>query len=140
MNSIVRRTNGSLMSDFDRIMGSIFDDVPVWKTRTPAVDVRETDDGYTVEADLPGMSESDIEVKVENDLLTIASARTDEKEETRNGYLLRERSSRSFKRSFALPKDVDRAKIDASYRNGVLRLQLHKLPESKPRTIEVKGE
>ncbi len=142
MNSIVRRnSNGaSLMSDFDRILAGIFDDVPVWNTRMPAVDVQETEDQYIVEADLPGMDEKDIQVKVENDLLTISSEKFDEKNEKRNGYLLRERNSRSFRRSFALPKDVDREHIEAGYRNGVLKLQLQKLPEAKPRTIKVKVE
>lgn len=142
MNNIVRRTNNGagLISDFDRIFDNIFYDLPVWNTHTPAVDVRETAEGYTIEADIPGLTEADIEVKVENDLLTISSVKSEQKEEKREGYVLRERASNSFRRSFSLPKDVDREHIDAGYRNGVLTLKLAKHPEAKPRTITVKGE
>lgn len=146
MNNLIRRTNNGhslttgWFNDFDRMFSNIFDDIPMWDSRVPAVDVRETEDGYVVEADLPGMKESDIQVQIENDLLTISSKHSEESEQKKNGYMLRERSSRSFKRSFVLPKDVDREHVAASYKSGVLSLELHKLPEAKPRTIEIKGE
>lgn len=143
MNYLVRnRNNGTpnLFGDFDRFFGRVFDDIPELSSRTPAVDVRELDDRYVLEAELPGMTQKDIDVKVEDNLLTISSAKQDEKEEKKNGYIMRERSSSSFRRSFVLPKDADPQKIDAHFKNGLLSLELHKTPESKPRAIEVKFE
>jgi len=143
MNYLVRsaRNGGySLVNEFDRMFGNLFDDMPITSGRAPAVDVRETDEGYTLEAELPGLTEKDIDVHVEGNLLTISSAAREQKDEKKDGYVVRERRSTSFRRSFVLPRDVDSTNIEASYRNGVLTLDLHKTPESKPRTIQVKTE
>ena len=143
MNYLVRNNrNGmpSVFGDFDRFFGHLFDDIPELSARIPAVDVRETEDGYLLEAELPGMTEKDIDVKVEDNLLTISSAKKDEKEEKKNGYVMRERRSSSFRRSFVLPKDVDPERINARFKSGLLILELHKTPESKPRAIEIKAE
>ena len=82
---------------------------------------------------------------VENDLLVI-SGRTEDERSANDGdanadgaeYILRERSARQFYRSFAMPKDADAANVEATYRNGVLTVQLHKKPEAKPRQIEIR--
>ena len=143
MNSIVtyRPVRGNdVFGGLDRMLDAFFDDTPVWKARTPAVDVREEGDRYVLEAELPGLNEKDVEVKVEENLLTIHSAKNDEKEESKNGYLMKERCGSSFQRSFVLPKDVDKDNISAKFRNGLLVLDLHKKPEVKPRSIEVKVE
>ena len=105
----------------------------------PAVDLRETNAEYLMEVELPGLAEKDVEVKLDNNLLTIASRKSEEKEEKRNGYLLRERRSAHFSRSFVLPEDVDRAKIAAEFKNGILQLTFPKVPAAKPKTIEVKA-
>lgn len=142
MNSIVtyRPVRGSdVFGGFDRMLDSFFENTPVWKARTPAVDVKEEADRYVLEAELPGLNEKDVEVKVEENLLTINSAKS-EKEEGKNAYLMKERCSSSFQRSFVLPKDVDKDNISAKFRNGLLVLDLHKKPEVKPRSIEVKLE
>lgn len=122
------------------LLDSLFSDTPVWKSRTPAVDVREEEDRYVLEAELPGLNEKDVDVKVEENLLSISSAKTEEKEEKRDGYLMRERRSSSFQRSFVLPRDVDKDNIHARFRNGLLILDLQKKPEVKPRSIEIKTE
>ncbi|WP_455382458.1 Hsp20/alpha crystallin family protein [Salinispira pacifica] len=143
MNYLVRNkrySTPSIFGDFDRFFGNLFDDMPELSARTPAVDVRETEDGYILEAELPGMTQKDIDVKVEDNLLTISSSRKDEKEEKKNGYIMKERRSASFRRSFVLPKDVDAQRIDAHFKNGLLSLELHKTPEAKPRAIEIKAE
>jgi len=143
MNYLVRsaRNGGySLVNEIDRLFGNLFDDMPMTPGRTPAVDVRETEEGYTLEAELPGLTEKDIDVHVEGNLLTISSAVREEKDEKSEGYVVHERRSASFRRSFVLPKDVDATSIEANYRNGLLTLELHKTPESKPRTIQVKVE
>jgi HSP20 family protein len=130
-------TTLSLLNSFDRLFDGIFDDRSV---SVPAVDVRETETGWNMEVDLPGMSEKDVEVKLDNNLLTISSRKEQEEEQKKNGYLLRERRSSSFCRSFVLPDEVDREKIEAAFTNGVLSLSFPKLPTAQPKTIEVKAK
>ena len=127
----------SLYNDFDRMVNSFFNDSAVKTSAAPAVDVSENKDSYLLEADVPGYAEKDIEIQVKENLLTLSS-KAEEKKEEKNGYLLRERKTVSFKRSFVLPKDVDQENIEAHYGNGVLSLTLPKKPETKPKTIDVK--
>ena len=143
-NTVRRSTNGvSTRNDFDRLFESVFGDMPGWNDRAPVVDIRQNENMYTIEADLPGMNEDQIDVRVENDLLVL-SARGEEETaqqtdtEASDEFIVRERTTRSFYRSFAMPKDADAGQIEATYRNGVLTVQLHKKPESKPRQIEIK--
>jgi HSP20 family protein len=105
----------------------------------PAVDIRETDAEYLMEVELPGLSEKDVEVKLDKNLLTISSHKEEKLDEKKNGYVLRERRSAHFSRSFVLPEGVDREKIGAEYRNGILNLTFPKVPAVKPKTIEVKA-
>ena len=105
----------------------------------PKVDIREEQDHYFLEAELPGMTEKDVDVSIDNNLLTISSAQKEENEEKKEGYLVRERKQRSFARSFVLPRDVEKDKIEASYKNGLLTLDIPKSEKAKPRTIEVKS-
>jgi HSP20 family protein len=128
-------TTLSLLNSFDRLFDGIFDDRAV---NVPAVDVRETETGWNMEVDLPGLTEKDVEVKLDNNLLTVSSRKEEKQEEKKNGYLLRERRSSSFCRSFVLPDDVDREKIEAAFANGVLSLSFPKLPTAQPKTIDVK--
>lgn len=93
------------------------------------VNVAETDDAYEIEAELPGLSEKDIELKVADGVLTISGERKEEKEEKKKDYHLRERSYGSFQRSFALPQNVVEDKIDAKFSKGVLTIRL---PKSEP--------
>jgi HSP20 family protein len=128
----------------DREIDSLFDDLSennfwAFDNKYPRVDVREEKDSYVLEADLPGLSEKDIEVRVEHNLLTISSSKKEEKEEKKEGYLMRERRAYSFARSFTLPDDVNRENIAAKFKNGVLTLTLTKNPEAQPKKIEIKG-
>ncbi|HEY9592907.1 MAG TPA: Hsp20/alpha crystallin family protein [Spirochaetia bacterium] len=136
------RYNPSSVSLLDN-MSTWFDDFfagPTFgQTTLPAVDVRETDSEYLMEVELPGLTEKDVEVKLDNNLLTISSAKDEKKEEKKNGYLLRERRSTHFSRSFVLPEGVDHEKIVAEFKNGVLHLNFPKAPTAKPKTIEVKA-
>ena len=139
MNSLVTYRPTSILADMERALGSLFDDGSLGFSGGDArVDVREDEGRYVLEADLPGMSEKDVEVKVENDLLTLASKKEADREEKRNGYLLRERRASSFHRSFVLPSDVDREHIQARLENGLLVVELPKTEAAKPRQIEVK--
>lgn len=138
-----RRNRGmSLLDDFDRLFENVFSNVPTFEgASSPAVDVREEKDRYVLEAELPGMSEKDVDVQVEDNMLTIRSSREEEREDRDDeGYLVRERRSRSFSRSFVLPKDVDRNKVDARFKNGLLTLTMPKSAESKARQIQIKAE
>lgn len=123
-------------------MSRWFDDflsTPVFgRNALPAVDVKETDASYLMEVELPGLTEKDVEVKLDNNLLTISSSKSEKKEEKKNGYIMRERSASQFSRSFVLPESIDREKIGAEFKNGILHLTFPKVPAAQPKTIEVK--
>jgi HSP20 family protein len=106
----------------------------------PAVDIREENDRYILEANLPGLSEKDVEVRVEDNYLTLSSRITSEKTEGGIKYLMRERGESFFERSFILPKDSDREKIEAHFKNGVLTLSIGRAEALKPRLIDVKPD
>lgn len=125
-------------SELDRLFGGMFKDMPALEGRQPIVDVVEQDDEYLLEAELPGLSEEDVEVSVEDTLLTISAKKASSEEERR--YLIRERAVGEFRRSFVLPKDADSSNIEARFKNGVLTLTVKKLPEAKPRQIKIEGE
>jgi HSP20 family protein len=97
----------------------------------PAVDVTETEKGYKVVAELPGMDEKNIEVKVANGMLTIKGEKQEEKEEEKQDYYVRERSFGSFERTLPVPDGVDLDKVDASFKNGVLTVVLPKTAEAQ---------
>ena len=106
---------------------------------TPRVDVQEKADAYHLEAELPGLTENDFTVNVEHNLLTIASEqeRTDEREA--EGYVIRERRSGAFRRSFSLPQDVDADHIGATFKDGLLTLTVPKTAKAQARQIAVKS-
>ena len=133
-----RPLSRSFFHDIDRVFDSFLTDGPVRRV-SPAVDIRETEDAYLLEAELPGATEKDIDVKVDDTLLTISSKQEEEKKEDNNGYLVRERRAAEYSRSFVLPKEVDRENVKASFKNGLLELTLPKHPETQPRSIEVKS-
>ena len=125
---------------FDDFLDDIFD-TTIWDSKGfyPNVDIRNETNSYVMEADLPGLTEKDIDVNVENNLLTISSVKEDKKEQKKDGYILKERRGYSFTRSFVLPEDVDRKKIQAQFKNGVLNITIGKKPEAKPKKIEVQA-
>ncbi len=107
---------------------------------SPAVDIVEKDKTYEVTADVPGFDEKNIEVKVVNGSLSIKGERKSEKEEKKKDYYLSEREFGSFERSFPMPEGVDREKIEASVKKGVLTVTLPKTAEAltPAKKIEVK--
>ena len=106
----------------------------------PAVDFTDTEKAYEVTAELPGIDEKDIEVKVANGILSIKGEKQEEKEEKKKDYYLRERNFGSFERSFQVPDSVDTDKIEASFKKGVLTVTLPKKPEAQAaaKKIDVK--
>ena len=107
----------------------------VWR---PALDVVDTEDAFLVRATLPGLTPEDIEVSVEDDVLTIKAERSEEREESDEHFLLRERRSGSYRRTVRLPVGVDGENVSAEIKDGVLTLTLPKREEHKPKQIEVK--
>ncbi len=107
----------------------------------PAVDVSETDKAFEITAELPGLDEKNIEVNVANGGLSIKGEKKEEKEEKNKDYHVSERRYGSFERYFSLPEGVDADKIEASFKNGVLKVMLPKTAEAqKPaKKIEVKA-
>lgn len=103
----------------------------------PAMDVVETEGGYVLRADLPGMSESDVKVELDDNVLTISGERKSEHEQRSQGYYRVERASGSFSRSLTLPEGVDADDIQASFDNGVLEVQIPKPEQSKPRKVQI---
>jgi HSP20 family protein len=106
-------------------------------TWAPAVDIYETGDELVVKADLPDVSEKDLDVRIENNTLTIRGERKFEKKVEEENYLRVERTYGSFSRSFSLPNTVNSEAIKAEYKNGVLTVELPKRAESKPKQIKV---
>ena len=139
MRGLIRYTRPNNLFDWDGLMDNFFTDTPVWNARTPAVDVREAEDEYLMEAELPGLTDKDIELNIEDNILTLSSKKEQNKEEKENGYLIRERRKHEFARTFVLPKDVDREKIKGEFKDGLLVVSIPKKPEAKPRKIDVKS-
>jgi HSP20 family protein len=131
------------LSDFDRCMDSFLGDSFLTPSerifnRLPAVDVRETDKAYLLEAELPGLEEKDVEVRLDNSTLTIESGKdVEKKEEKKDPYMIRERRSASFSRSFKLPENADPEAINASFKNGILTLEIGKRAEAQKRIIQI---
>ena len=118
----------NVFRDFERDFFS--GEMPVNTFKT---DIREEADKYVLEAEMPGFSKDDVKIDIEGDYLTLSATRSGEKEENKSGYIRRERSYGSFKRSFNI-EDVDSDKISAKYNNGVLTLDLPKKGEKVPTT------
>lgn len=108
---------------------------------SPMVGVEETSDELLLTAEIPGMSIEDIEIEVENNILTLKGEKKEEREEGENRrYHLWERKHGSFQRTFTLPRAIKAEKITANLKDGVLFIQIPKAPEAKSRKIAVKTE
>jgi HSP20 family protein len=103
----------------------------------PAVDVYEDEHNITLKIEAPGVEEKDIDVRVENNTLTVHGERKFEKDEKEENYRRIERQYGSFTRSFTLPTTVDSEKVSANYDKGVLKITLVKKAEAKPKQIKV---
>ena len=110
----------------------------VASTWSPAVDILEQKDQYTVKVELPGVSKDDVKITMEDNVLTIRGEKKEEKETKEGSHHRIERSYGAFQRSFALPTTVKTDKIEASFKDGVLNVELPKSEEAKPKQIDVK--
>ncbi|MEW6455950.1 MAG: Hsp20/alpha crystallin family protein [Acidobacteriota bacterium] len=109
-------------------------------TWNPPVDIYETENSVVLTAEIPGVNEKDIEVKLENNQLSIKGERKFEKETKEENYHRIERSYGSFYRSFTIPNAIDQDKISAEYKNGILKVTMQKKEEVKPKSIKINIE
>lgn len=104
----------------------------------PAVDIEETEKEYLVKADLPEVKKEDVKVTVDDGVLTVEGERRQEKEEKNRRFHRVERAYGKFVRRFELPTEVDAAKVQADFKEGVLNVHLPKSPSGTPKTVQVK--
>jgi len=119
--------NDTLMPSFPRINEN-------W---LPAVDVLEKDGNLILRAEIPGVNEKDIDLKLEGNVLTLKGEKRQESQEKRDNYHRMESYYGSFSRSFTLPESADRDQIKADYKNGILTITIPQKPEVRPREIPV---
>ena len=139
------RSLGRLLRDMDDLWGRFFDNsgLPLAQAEGPAfmptVNVKETENAVEVTAEVPGLKPEEIEVNLTGNILTLKGEKKDEKEETQGSYHLVERRFGSFQRSFRLPMDLDRAKVQAKHKDGVLTVTLPKAAKETSTAIKVEG-
>jgi HSP20 family protein len=104
---------------------------------TPAVDIAESDDRLTLFAELPGLAKDDVQITLEDNVLTVKGERRFERDETKESFHRIERAYGVFQRSFHLPSNVQADKVEAAFADGVLRIAIPKQEEAKPRKIEI---
>jgi HSP20 family protein len=137
------RNVSSLPEHLNRLFSEAFDRNPEEGNLTawaPAVDIYETEHELVVKADLPDVKPEDLDIRVENNILTIRGERKFEKKVNESNYLRVERAYGSFARSFSLANTVNSEAIQADYKNGVLTLSIPKREEAKPKQIKVNVE
>jgi HSP20 family protein len=123
----------------DDVLRRVAEVAPTWSgSYTPAVDYRQTDEGHHLEIDLPGLTKDDVDITVEDNVLTISGERRNAGDPGANGYHRIERWYGSFQRSFTLPGQVDPSRIQATFSNGVLSIVLPKAEEARRRKVEIR--
>src|ERR687887_426518 len=129
-------------NEINRLFDTLFEPVNS-KVRTerwaPAMDLVEADDHFLLEADLPGLSEGDVSIEVQDNVLTVSGERKSEHERKERGWYRLERSFGRFSRSLTLPEGVDADAISATFENGVLKVRIPKPEQRKPRRIAIGG-
>ena len=138
------RELNTLQTEMNRLFNTVFD-TPSGGTGNggtmrrwlPAMDLVETDDHFVLRADLPGMSEDDVKIELEDNTLTVSGERKAEHESNGEGFYRVERASGSFSRSLTLPHGVDAGAVAASFDRGVLEVRIPKPEQRKPRRIEI---
>jgi HSP20 family protein len=135
------RELSSLQSEMNRLFNAAFDTSPGGnggnRRWAPAMDLLETEDHFVLRADLPGMTQDDVNIELEDNVLTVSGERKAEHEDKREGYYRVERAFGSFARSLTLPRGVDGDAVTASFDNGVLEVRIPKPEERKPRKITI---
>ncbi len=145
MTQLTRRTPNRTVRDLQREVDSIFDQFfgrgsdddtsTVWAPRT---DLSETDDAFRIRLDVPGMTKDDIAINLQNNTLTVSGERSSERQEDGEEYVRVERAFGTFHRTFTLPDAVDPDRVEATYDEGVLTINVPKTEKSTRRQIEIK--
>jgi HSP20 family protein len=135
VNSFNNTLNRLFQSNLDVNRGS--DELLTSGTFVPAVDIYENEHSITLKLEVPGVNQNDIDVRLENNTLTVRGERKFETEEKEENFHRIERRYGSFSRSFTLPSSVDPEKVKADYKDGVLNIELAKRAEAKPKQIKV---
>jgi len=135
-----------LQTELNRLFEDFFGNGFPWRGRRgeagedflPAVDVRETEDKVIIEAELPGVDAHAVDVRLEDGCLLIGGERKHESDEKTRGYRRVERSYGRFQRQLDLPPGTDPNRVEATYKDGILTVEIGKKEEAKPKTISVK--
>lgn len=133
----------SLQSEMNRLFNTFFDSPTTGNAGNgvrrwiPAMDLVETDDHFVLKADLPGLNEGDVNIEVEDNVLTVSGERKSEHEDKREGYYRVERSFGSFRRTLTLPEGVDPEAVSATFDKGVLEVRIPKPEQRKPRRVAI---
>jgi HSP20 family protein len=133
----------SLQNEMNRLFTTFFDTPTggngegATRRWIPAMDLAETDDHFVLKADLPGLGEGDVNLEVEDNVLTVSGERKAEHEDKREGYVRVERAYGSFRRSLTLPEGIDPEGVTASFDKGVLEVRIPKPEERKPRRVAI---
>lgn len=131
--TLIKRSNDLFPTFFDDFFGrDWFLGNDMERTTMPSVNIQENEDGYQVQMAAPGMNKKDFNVELDNDTLTISYEHKESKEEKDEGrYTKREFNYQSFSRSFVLPNTIEAEKIEATYKDGILKLSIPKKEEAK---------
>ena len=122
---------------FQDTVNRLFSDQTATRPWAPSVDIFETDNELVLKADVPGIDQKDIDIRIENGTLTLKGERKFEKDEKNKGFHRMERSYGSFVRCFTMPETVDTENVKADYQGGVLTVTLPKKEIAKPKAIKV---
>ena len=136
------REFSTLQNEMNRLFNTVFDSpAPAGngglRRWMPAMDLVESGDHFVLRADLPGLSEEDVNIEVEERVLTISGERKAEHTETKDGYQRFERAFGAFSRSLTLPEGIDAEAVSASFDRGVLEVRIPKPEQRKPRKISI---
>ena len=124
-------------TDFERLFNTLFDRSQATQRWVPATDLVEADDHVLLRADLPGLTQDDVNIEVRDNALTISGERKAEHEQRERGWYRLERQYGKFSRSLSLPEGADPDAISASFENGVLEVRIPKPEQRKPRRIPI---
>ena len=133
----------TMQNEMNRLFNTFFDSPraenghAVARRWIPAMDVVETDDYFVLRADLPGLSEKDVNIELEDNVLTVSGQRKADHEQRSEGYYRVERTSGAFSRSLTLPEGVNAEGIQASFDRGVLEVRIPKPEQHKPRKVQI---
>jgi len=137
--ALIRWEPARELRDMNRLFNTLFEPSAgaVMRRWSPAMDLVETEDNYVLRADLPGVSEGDVKIELDDNVLTISGERKSAHKEAKEGYYRVERAYGSFSRTLTLPEGVDADAISASFDRGVLEVNVPKPEQRKPRRVEI---